>query len=474
MNSVSGVVVTHRIAVAIPFLALTGSSPACSEPCAGEAVLQAESEHFVYEYCASDVDLDVEQRLGALERHLEVVTPLLGVDSTEMELPIHYQKFAPASLEPWHAPAYFFGDDNVISASRWPFEGHELIHAYTMPQWGNAVTVLQEGIAVALSCTTDIDPESPPWRRVLAFDIFDDEDYDELRGNHAASGAFVAELLERDSMSVLEDLYRASPPDTTPEEFADTVRSLYKESMDDIWAAAMARATNCVPYWACASPHVTADEFNVGPGELGDEGRVLVVTGEHGIHARISGSALRVLRCDSPHALGTRLGQPWLGDLAVAVPPPMDLPPREVWSELPKGKHVLTLYGVGHYLVDRRSSSTATFHQPAHPWAKLSCESGPPQLLSDEHTTYIVLERILGKKYLNVESVAPDTEFEIDWWPAWGESIRLCSSCNPDECRSVQSRTTVKFQPGSILSVDWGDPVPGYVQIELTPRRVGP
>ncbi|WP_437923305.1 hypothetical protein WMF37_30275 [Sorangium sp. So ce291] len=286
---------------------------------------------------------------------MQVMTAELGIDWPEDDV-IDYYKFRDIQDSKEHngcgrsLPACF-SNDGIMSS--FAMDTHELIHAYTIPQWGDSAALLREGIAVALSCR--------PWGRVGQGMAWQDA----LAGSDEAdsasylfAGALVTHLLnEHGGMSRFQQLYQSVSRLTPPEYFASAFQNVYGVDIDTVWSNLFAgvQIPACLPIWACAAGELSSSD-EVGPTCAGTGERVFNTDTPSVLITE--GPPLRAISCDrggrevflggEDPAFGTVRGQhfwPALGErfaltrigelydiVALAEPTRTELRAIEAWS----------------------------------------------------------------------------------------------------------------------------------------------
>ncbi|WP_437307044.1 hypothetical protein [Sorangium sp. So ce388] len=286
---------------------------------------------------------------------MQVMTAELGIDWPEDDV-IDYYKFRDTQDSKEHNgcgdshPACF-SDDGIRSS--FAMDTHELIHAYTMPQWGDSAALLREGIAVALSCR--------PWGRVGLGMAWQDafagtEEAD--NSSYLFAGALVTRLIsEHGGMSRFRQLYQSVSRSTLPDYFASTFQNVYGVDIDTVWSTLFAgvQIPVCLPIWACAAGELSEADL-VGPTCAGTGERVFSTDTPSVLITK--GPPLRAISCDrggrevflggedpafgtvrGQHfwpALGERFALTRIGDMfdiaALAEPTRTELRAIEAWS----------------------------------------------------------------------------------------------------------------------------------------------
>ncbi|WP_437586050.1 hypothetical protein [Sorangium sp. So ce1000] len=232
---------------------------------------------------------------SALERHLQVMTAELGIDWPE-DAVIDYYKFRDVQDSRAHSGcggsiASCYSDDGLRSS--FAMDPHELIHAYTMSQWGDSASLLREGIAVALSCR--------PWGRVgqgMAWqDAFAGTEVVD-NSSYLLAGALVTHLLsEHGGMSKFRQLHQSVSRSNPPEYFASAFQRVYGVDIDTVWSALFAgvQIPVCLPIWACAAGELSQADL-VGPTCAGTGERVFSTDTPSVLLTE--GPPLRAISCD--------------------------------------------------------------------------------------------------------------------------------------------------------------------------------
>jgi hypothetical protein len=216
-----------------------------------------ESEHFRYHTRQGD-DGACEAVLEQLERHFELMQGYLGF-SWPAQRKVDYYKFRDdADFEQNSGcPAIAAGcarGSSVLSSG--PLHEHELIHAYLAPL-ALPPAFLNEGLASVLACHDAATLKVvTPWRDVVGLP------YEDLNRVYLEGPWFVGYLLHHYGPEPFLSLYgKLSYESATVDEIATTFESVYGETLDAVWDAAVAEGNRirCVNLWPCSGPVLPLD-----------------------------------------------------------------------------------------------------------------------------------------------------------------------------------------------------------------------
>jgi hypothetical protein len=218
-----------------------------------------ESAHFRYHTRNGD-DGACEAVLGQLERNFEVVRGYLGFPWPEGRK-VDYYKFRDQADYEHNADcpadsASCAGSSAVMSY--FTLQEHELVHAYLAPL-GSPPRFFLEGIAAAIAC---YDPfaavgEIPPWQDVVALPVTD------RSGVYTYGAWFAGYLLHHHGVDRFVALYdQLDNESASAEQIAATFASVYGETLDSVWNAAVASGDRiqCVNVWPCNGAALSLDE----------------------------------------------------------------------------------------------------------------------------------------------------------------------------------------------------------------------
>jgi hypothetical protein len=201
--------------------------------------------------------------LPLLDQHAEVIAAKIGLPF-DRDHPFRYYRFrdlagvaaacgveAGGCVDAWsrsvYAPTYF--------------EAHEQAHAYIYRAWGWSVDLLNEGAAVALSCSPflALDPTrrpldtlgSPAWRELFGTSFFIDGDR-----HYTAAGLWVTYLARRYGWQAVAELYLRVPGGTLVNDFEREFARVFPMSVDQAWSEALSTpgAPHCTKDWLCGAP----------------------------------------------------------------------------------------------------------------------------------------------------------------------------------------------------------------------------
>ncbi|WP_437732821.1 hypothetical protein [Sorangium sp. So ce1335] len=368
---------------------------------------------------------------SALERHLQVMTAELGIDWPE-DAVIDYYKFPSMQESEEHSGcgeshSSCYSGDGIRS----PFamNTHELIHAYTIPHWGDSAAMLREGIAVALSCR--------PWGRIVSArpwrDVFAGID-DAKLSSYRYAGALVTHLIsERGGVSRFRELYQSVSLLTPPEYFASMFQQVYGVDIDTVWSAVFSgvQIPACLPIWACAAGELSEVDL-VGPTCAGsgervfstDTPSVLITEGPPLRAIACDGSGREVLLGGADPVFGTVRGQ-------------------HFWPALGE-QFALTRIGE-MFDIEALAEPTRTELRAIEAWSGPTCAgSEPVPLPSDTTSTFVLPEA--GQKVRVLADGERQLGATADGWAAF------CEDCGAG-CVDVFGSTTLPRLDSAVLEM---------------------
>ncbi len=207
--------------------------------------------------------------LPLLDRHAEVVGGLVGL-GPDPHHPFRYYRFH--DLEAVAKACGVVAGGCVDRTGKWVyastyFQPHEQAHAYVTRAWGgSSVPLLEEGVAVALSCSPlyALDPTrrplealgSPAWR-----DLFQG-DKPMGEGSYPAMGMWITSLVRRYGWQSVAELYRRVPPGSLPNDLEREFARVFPLSLDQAWLDALGApgVPPCSRDWLCGAPPLGVGE----------------------------------------------------------------------------------------------------------------------------------------------------------------------------------------------------------------------
>jgi hypothetical protein len=218
-----------------------------------------ESTHFAYQTRASETQIcpDV---LGPLEEHFALLQDYLGFDWPP-DAKVTYEKMLDAADAQAHSGCPLERgacavESMVVSAE--PMHLHELVHAYLWPT-GFPPTVLVEGAAVALSCgSLDFGEVKPTesWDQLASLGYGGPDDNEV----YAAGAWLVGYVLHRYDPRLFRAVYQRLADDADAATMDGVFRDVYGDSLEAIWAAALAEGgPHDFCAWQCSRPPVPID-----------------------------------------------------------------------------------------------------------------------------------------------------------------------------------------------------------------------
>ena len=191
------------------------------------------------------------------------------------------------------------------------FHGHEQVHAYVYGAWGGRATgLIEEGIAVALSCSPFIElgPTGWPvngegpfdWRELLYIS-------GDTNAGYSAAGYFVTYLAGRYGWQSVADLRRRAPVGITAVDFERAFAQVFPIPMDQAWDEALHApgATPCQMEWLCGAQPMKSGEHATRDCD-GELHRSLVVTDQAGVVLSLGAQVQPVMLIDC-----TDSASPW-------------------------------------------------------------------------------------------------------------------------------------------------------------------
>jgi hypothetical protein len=340
------------------------------------------------------------------------------------------------------------------------FDGHELVHAYTIPLWGKAPSLLTEGIAEALGCSWDSQEDpAQDWRPWLNFDPWGS---DRDRG-YRLSSRFVSHLLVTHGAQRLRQLFMSSWRGENPAEFARTFANLYGQPIEQVWTAAIASGLVCDPVWACAAPAATGEgAFSVGGTCRGSGERLFTVTGDRGLVAHIRGVGVRPLMCAPPFSLGPRATSLVMGGIdndLIAL----DVPQTDSWVDLPAGTYALTHYDDASLWTTSLVEASA----PPAPWLSPDCSAAQWIDVSGERPTYLALGNSRTRWSVGIRPPDGPIRLTLIGSLLAPRTVDLCHDCGGDCDRVPMGSSFLLDGPRFLVSTP--PPLAGYTIFALRP-----
>ena len=219
-----------------------------------------ESAHFTYATRASDISVcpDI---LESLEENFALLQSYLGFDWPP-GVKITYEKMAGQADYQAHGGCSLPGRDactiesTVISVEA--FHLHELVHA-ALWQTGFPPLALVEGVAVVLSCGAAQFASQKPsltWDQLASLD-YNSGSMEEV---YAAGTWLVGYLLRHFDPRLFTSVYARLPSDADAGTMDAAFRDVYGQSLESIWAAALAESQPAdVCLWQCSRPPLPLD-----------------------------------------------------------------------------------------------------------------------------------------------------------------------------------------------------------------------
>jgi len=190
--------------------------------------------------------------LSLLDQHAVRTADLAGLSLVPSSSPVRYYKFRDTAdykssqgVPPESGGCAF--PDALYSP--WYFDAHEQTHVYVERAWnGPSLSLLDEGLAVALSCSPR------PTGQDLINDWRDDLDpKPNSIANYTETGQFVAYLVGHYGWDKLGLLYRRVTRGTSAVDFEREFALTYPVSVDQAWSAAQQLPWACFTDWVCRS-----------------------------------------------------------------------------------------------------------------------------------------------------------------------------------------------------------------------------
>jgi hypothetical protein len=293
--------------------------------------------------------------LSLLDEHALKIGGRIGVDPSESVRLVYY-KFRDeadfsANAEQCSSGLEACAFRDAVYSSR-SLHAHELVHAYVFVGWGGtSVGLLNEGVAVALSCEpffTLLPGQRPrdalrpvlsplDWRALIYLN-------GKFTTGYSAAGFFVAHLAGQYGWSRIAELHRRVPPGTTVADFEREFARVFPTSVDQAWAEALDTpdAAPCQPDWQCTATEL--DEGDLATPDCDDEiHRFIHLPEPADIALTFDGNgSLKLVDCDtSPFAAFSAEGHPEGSEVTrrLSLPPgsyalmgrPSEVPSQVAW-----------------------------------------------------------------------------------------------------------------------------------------------
>jgi len=416
------------IAVVVP-----GAVGACGKmklDCGDRREITELSEHFEYHYCEGDEEVGSDL-LPELERHLNVMVSYLGMSVTEIDTPIVYLKDPRGSFRGG------FRSGSVTLQVSEAFLEHELVHAYVVPQWGGAPSLLAEGLASSLGCDAEggLFADTQDWRGFLHFDPLAEG----ATEGYKLGQYFVTRLLTSYGVDKLRDLYQRSGSKISNRSFERLFEEIYTLSLDDVWAEALAAQEFCVPVWDCASPALKEGSISLSQQRPRSGARLLELNEENGVMAQMQGSGFTTIRCESltPVSRPLLLAGGEQGFLSKLDPDNWS----DAWLDLPPGSYALIHMDL-NVSIDPGVSKISL---PLNPWQSPNCQENDVILLPHDRVSYVVINDSITRfsemqpqPRLRFGTTKPGTKYQISW-DGFSELV-FCADCTTDiDCTNAKS-----------------------------------
>jgi hypothetical protein len=270
--------------------------------CSGENLpsdLRFQTAHFNYFTRATDETI-CPDLAGPLEEHFATLQSYFGFDWPAGRR-VTYDKFADtvdfgANNQCPPDSGGCTNQDSVVQSVT-GLDTHELVHAYLFPS-GDPPSVLVEGVAVALSCTSNTYAQKPTetWDQ-LAGDMFTTKDTVTVYQDGAW---LVGYLLDVYGPQPFMTLYATLGHHADAAAMDAAFQTVYGQSLADVWAAALADSQpRNVCIWQCSRPPIALDgtAFDT-TGVCGtDSQRPFTLTAESVVSFSTSGADLQLGPC---------------------------------------------------------------------------------------------------------------------------------------------------------------------------------
>ena len=429
--------------------------------------------------------------LSLLDQHAQAAGPMIGLP-LDASSPFRYYKFRDerAFISSYDVGGQAPGD--YLFSPRY-FAAHEQAHVYVFRAWGGwSADFLNEGEAVALSCSPTVEPgpsttpraliQPADWRVQLYGSLYTPEGY-------AAAGFVVMHLVQRYGWERVEQLHRRAVAGATPADFERTFAQVFPVSMDQAWTEALDApgASACDKFWTCR-----AAQLNVGEraqpecdGQLhralvvgeGDAGVVLDVADDRGI--TLSG------RC-------TDSALPWY-----PLPGTSSGMPATHWALVPPGSYTLFAGASDAYVPPGKPARvtdgafTVTVAAPAEfalrarvPAGIISdgCAAAAAVSLNADAKTYLDLARPFDDVWIPVDGGGRSFgAFAVNLFAAFSASqpIAICNGCGPGATCTSLPAASITLDSGTFLHLQGvfveRPPAVGQIVFYPTPpANVGP
>lgn len=337
------------------------------------------------------------------------------------------------------------------------FDTHELAHAYAVQQWGGRSNVLlNEGIAVALSCKptaryTFSADDRLQWRTLLRHSDAGNWSWSGVTAassGYAAVGAFVTSLATRYGWARVGELYRRVAPGGYDLDFEREFARVMPTSLDEAWDHAFvgSRVATCVKDPRCDLAAQPSGESLGTPTCAAVRGRPLALDVHAGVVLSLLGSGVAAHSCSDPDRTY------WLPGSGTSDQP------TNHWLSLPPDR----------YLLDTDAKDPprdlAVVQYLDEPLVAPVCEHAQPVNLQDSHETFIELPPGEWNGWL---ALAGDgSAYGLEWMGSGPsvQSLQLCTGCGDTavctplsgriSSASLDSAATLRFDHA--VSEGWG------------------
>jgi hypothetical protein len=401
-----------------------------------------ESSHFLYLTREADTSVcpDI---LGPLEENFSLLQSYLGFQWPSASKVI-YEKmldqadyFAHSGCSPDSG-----GCTTESTVESWAgFHLHELVHAYLWPS-GSPPAVLREGVAVTLSCEASADASQKPsltWDQLASLDVT----LTDPAGAYDAGAWLVPYLLEQFGPQKFMTIYRGLASDADAATMDAAFRQVYGQSLESIWAAALAltQPPN-VCLWQCSRPTLPLDGTPVNSAGVcgaGDVFAPFTLTSQSALSLSATASFVEVRACSAlPFPNLGFVGEPGVGALGL--------------YELPTGSYFLdtnpssaSASGTVAVMLQPASTIAPTCTSQAMGSAALADQAGAIYVAvpSSEPNWFLPLSQPLGGR----------TGFMVTTDPSSAVSATLCASCDPASC-ALPAGGPVPWTTGQTLKIE--------------------
>lgn len=376
--------------------------------------------------------------LGLLDQHAWTMGGKIGL-TVEDERPLRYFRFGDLDLLASACPPGVDAcaqRDEVLTSE--PFHAHEQAHAYVSRAWNtSSVGLVEEGVAVALSCSPAYEPSrdlSPrdtlavgDWRPLLHI-------WGNSVSGYSAAGFWVTYLARKYGWPKVAELHRRVLPGLSAEDFALEFARTFPISMDAAWSEALGGGSPpCDDSWLCAGPRLSPGE-RVHADCDGDFHRLIDVTDSAGVVLTFRKGILNLHDCGSATA---PVYEMLVGKGVVTTH----------WASLPPGTYAMSS--------DSPPNEVAFVSYLPSPLFASSCEQASSATLQPGEFTVVDLLPGTANGWLRLDGEGARYNIGLrNTNQSSSGDAALCESCDPAaDCVSIPDwgATSVTIGVGAVL-----------------------